>query len=291
MKIEPRKLADIRPYENNPRHNDDAVSAVVDSIREFGFRQPIVVDDDGVIVCGHTRWKAAKKLGLEKVPVHVAADLSPEQVKAYRLADNQTADLADWNFDLLPIELADLQRAEYDLSLIGFSAEEITQLLHREPCEGLTDPDEIPEPPEQAITRTGDLWLLGEHRLLCGDSSSALDVDRLVGGTKIELVHTDPPYNVKVEPRSNRAIVAGNTRDIARCVASFARSDRVIQGSIASQEQGRAKPSGIQRHRTRTQCRAGPSTFFGSFAGPTRGGRSPRSNGFFTPTKYFWLGK
>ncbi len=211
MKIEPRKLADIRPYEKNPRHNDDAVSAVVDSIREFGFRQPIVVDGDGVIVCGHTRWKAAKKLGLKKVPVHVAADLSPEQVKAYRLADNQTADLADWNFDLLPIELADLQRAEYDLSLIGFSAEEITQLLHREPCEGLTDPDEIPEPPEQAITQPGDLWILGDHRLLCGDSSKGEDVDRLLDGAVIDLVNTDPPYNVNVEPRSSSAIAAGNS--------------------------------------------------------------------------------
>jgi ParB-like chromosome segregation protein Spo0J len=104
VKIELRKLADIRPYENNPRLNDDAVDAVAASLKEFGFRQPIVVDGEGVIVCGHTRYKAALKLGLEKVPVHVAKDLSPEQIRAYCIADNQTASLATWNYDLLPID-------------------------------------------------------------------------------------------------------------------------------------------------------------------------------------------
>src|SRR6478735_6007930 len=114
MKIELRKLAKIIPYPGNPRQNDGAVDAVAASIRAFGFRQPIVVDSDGVIICGHTRWKAAQKLGLEKVPVHVAKDLTPEQIKAYRIADNQTASLADWNYDLLPIELGELQAANYD---------------------------------------------------------------------------------------------------------------------------------------------------------------------------------
>ena len=107
MKIELRPIERIKPYPGNPRINDDAVDAVAASIKEFGFRQPIVVDSDGVIICGHTRWKAAQKLGLEKVPVHVATDLTPEQIKAYRIADNQTASLAEWNYDLLPIELAD----------------------------------------------------------------------------------------------------------------------------------------------------------------------------------------
>ena len=107
MKIELRKIAEIKPYPNNPRINDDAVDAVAASLREFGFRQPIVVDADGVIICGHTRYKAAQQLGLEQVPVHVAQDLTPEQIKAYRIADNQTASLADWNYDLLPIELGD----------------------------------------------------------------------------------------------------------------------------------------------------------------------------------------
>src|SRR5918995_7348977 len=106
MKIEQWKLSDVKPYENNPRINDDAVDAVAASIREFGFRQPIVVDAEGVIICGHTRFKAAQKLGLEKVPVHVAKDLTPEQIKAYRIADNQTASLAEWDQELLPLELA-----------------------------------------------------------------------------------------------------------------------------------------------------------------------------------------
>ena len=107
MKIELRPLSEIKPYPNNPRVNDDAVDAVAASLREFGFRQPIVVDTEGVIICGHTRYKAAQQLGLEQVPVHVAQDLTPEQIKAYRIADNQTASLADWNYDLLPIELGD----------------------------------------------------------------------------------------------------------------------------------------------------------------------------------------
>jgi len=107
--VQLRNIDDIRPYEGNPRVNDQAVDAVAASLAEFGFRQPIVVDADGVIIVGHTRWKAAKKLGLAKVPVHVAKDLSPEQIKAYRIADNQTASIAEWDFDLLPVELKDLQ--------------------------------------------------------------------------------------------------------------------------------------------------------------------------------------
>ncbi len=209
MKIELWELGRIRPYDKNPRQNDQAVEAVARSIREWGFRQPIVVDADGVIVVGHTRWKAAQKLGLEKVPVHVATDLSPEQVKAYRIADNKTAELAEWNYELLPIELGELQGMNYDLTLLGFSEEELAKLLDPGVKEGLCDPDEVPEPPDEPITRPGDLWLLGDHRLLCGDSGKTEDVDRLLGGNSIHLVNTDPPYNVRVEPRSNNAIAAG----------------------------------------------------------------------------------
>jgi len=130
MKIELRKLAELRPYEKNPRLNDAAVDAVAASLREFGFRQPLVIDPEGVIICGHTRWKAAQKLGLEKVPVHVATDLTPEQIKAYRIADNQTASLAEWDYELLPIELSELQACNYDLGLLGFDADELAALLH-----------------------------------------------------------------------------------------------------------------------------------------------------------------
>jgi DNA modification methylase len=209
MKVELRSLTDIRPYDQNPRINDDAVEAVMASIREFGFRQPIVVDADGVIICGHTRYKAAQRLGLEKVPVHVAKDLTPAQIKAYRIADNQTASLAEWNYDLLPIELADLQGLDFNLDLLGFDQDELAKILNPALKDGQCDPDEVPAPPDAAITQPGDLWLLGDHRLLCGDSSNVADVDRLLDGQSIHLVNTDPPYNVKVEPRSNNAIAAG----------------------------------------------------------------------------------
>src|SRR5262249_36331108 len=209
MKIELRKLSDIKPYPGNPRVNDAAVDAVAASIREFGFRQPIVVDTEGVIVVGHTRHKAALKLGLEKVPVHVAKGLTPEQIKAYRIADNKTVELSDWNYELLPIELAELQAMNYDLGLLGFDQDELAKLLDPGVKDGLCDPDEVPAPPDAATTQPGDLWLLGNHRLLCGDSSKPEDVDRLLDGAPIHLVNTDPPYNVKVEPRSNNAIAAG----------------------------------------------------------------------------------
>ena len=209
MKVELRDIQAVRPYEQNPRVNDHAVEAVAKSLREFGFRQPIVVDEGGVIICGHTRWKAAQKMGLKQVPVHVATDLTPAQVKAYRVADNQTATLAEWNYDLLPLELKDLQGMDFDLSLLGFSPEDLGALLAPAGNNGLTDPDAVPLPGDKAITKPRDLWVLGNHRLLCGDSSKAEDVDRLLDGAPIHLVNTDPPYNVRVEPRSNNAIAAG----------------------------------------------------------------------------------
>jgi DNA modification methylase len=211
MKIESRPITSITPYDRNPRQNDSAVDAVAKSLQEFGFRQPIVVDEQGVIVVGHTRFKAAQKLGFTQVPVHVATDLTPEQIRAYRIADNQTATLAEWDLDLLPLELLDLQNADFDLSLLGFGTDELNKFLGEDVSEGLTDPDEVPAPPDEAITQPGDLWILGNHRLLCGDSSSTTDLDRLLGGALIHLVNTDPPYNVKVEPRSNNAIAAGNS--------------------------------------------------------------------------------
>jgi ParB-like nuclease domain len=209
MHVEMRPIDSIKPYDKNPRINDPGVDAVAASIREFGFRQPIVVDEDGVIIVGHTRYKAALKLGMTEVPVHVAIGLSPAQAKAYRIADNQTATLSTWDDSLLPMELLGLQEMGYDLSLTGFDGDELLRLLQSDSTEGETDPDDIPEPPDEATTRPGDLWILGKHRLLCGDSSKKEDVDRLLDGAPIHLVNTDPPYNVKVEPRSNNAIAAG----------------------------------------------------------------------------------
>jgi DNA modification methylase len=151
------------------------------------------------------------KLGLEKVPVHVAKDLSEQQIRAYRIADNKTGELAEWDFELLPIELSGLQAEGYDIELLGFSSNELAKLIEPEVQAGLTDPDDVPEPPDDPVTQPGDLWILGEHRLLCGDSSKPEDVDRLLDGATIHLVNTDPPYNVKVEPRSKNAIAAGNS--------------------------------------------------------------------------------
>ncbi len=209
MTIETWPIDRLIPYDKNPRLNDDAVEAVARSIQEFGFRQPIVVDEECVIIIGHTRLKAARKLGLTEVPVHVARGLSPEKIKALRIADNKTAEIAEWNLELLPIELAELQGMDFDLGLLGFDQDELAKLLDPGVQEGLTDPDEIPAPPDEATTRPGDLWILGEHRLLCGDSSKPADLDRLLDGQPIHLCNTDPPYNVKVEPRSNNAIAAG----------------------------------------------------------------------------------
>jgi len=170
-----------------------------------------VVDGDGVIVCGHTRFKAAQQLELTKVPVHIAKDLTPEQVRAYRLADNRTAELAQWDRSLLEVELSALCELGYavsDLAAFGFDDGQLAELSA--PSGGVeTDPDAIPEPPDEAITKPGDLWILGDHRLLCGDSSSESDVDRLCDAKPVQLLNTDPPYNVAVEPRSNNAISAG----------------------------------------------------------------------------------
>jgi DNA modification methylase len=208
MKVEMWDISRVKPYPNNPRVNDCAIEAIAKSIREVGFRQPIVVDEKDVIIVGETRYKAALRLGLKKVPVHVARGLTEAQVKAYRIADNKTAELAGWDEERLRQELAELKELDFDLDLLGFSVDELTVLLD-DLNPGLVDPDDIPAPPDEPITRPGDLWMLGDHWLLCGDSSKPDDVDRLLNGAAVHLVNTDPPYGVNVEPRSNNAIASG----------------------------------------------------------------------------------
>ncbi|MGL6196089.1 MAG: ParB N-terminal domain-containing protein, partial [Thermoguttaceae bacterium] len=165
LTVELRDTASVRPYERNPRKNAQAVDAVAASLKEFGFRQPIVIDAEGVIIAGHTRYQAALKLGLTKIPVHVATDLTPAQVKAYRIADNKTAELSDWDFDILPIEITELQDIGFDLDLLSFSEKELTQLLNVNVKQGQIDPDDIPEPPDEPVSQRGDIWVLGKHRL------------------------------------------------------------------------------------------------------------------------------
>jgi DNA modification methylase len=234
MNVELRTISEIKPYPGNPRINDEAVAAVAASIRAFGFRQPIVVDEAGVIIVGHTRYKAAVQLGLERVPVHVAVGLTPAQVKAYRIADNQTATLSCWDDERLPVELAELHKLDFDLKLTGFSEDELLRLLEPDGGPGLTDPDDVPEPPDEPTTKPGDVWLLGRHRLLCGDAAKPEDVDRLLAGASIHLVCTDPPYNVRVEPRSNNAIAAG--------LSTFQATTR-HQGPELARHFGEVKPS------------------------------------------------
>jgi DNA modification methylase len=195
MRVELRAIDSIKPYPANPRRNDGAVAAVANSITAYGFRQPIVVDKAGVIVVGHTRWKAAQQLGLAQVPVHVA-DLTPEQARAYRLADNKTNEIAEWDDDLLAGELNELKALGVDLDALGWTPDELGEVLAPDENDGLTPADEVPEPTEAVTTKPGDLWILGNHRLLCGDSTNAADVDRLMNGAKAALVATDPPYLV-----------------------------------------------------------------------------------------------
>jgi len=209
LDIEHWPLSRLKPYERNPRKNAGAVDAVARSIAEFGFRVPIVVDAEGVVIAGHTRLRAAQQLGMAEVPVHVARELSPDQVRALRIADNKVHELSSWDMQLLPVEIDDLKQVDFDLTLLGFTPDELTALMAPPPTEGLVDADDVPEPPDAATTQPGDLWILGQHRLLCGDSSKPEDLDRLLDGQSIHLVNTDPPYNVKVEPRSNNAIAAG----------------------------------------------------------------------------------
>lgn len=189
MEIIMRGVNDITPYEHNPRKNDDAVDAVAASIKEFGFKVPIVVDKDGIIVAGHTRLKAAKKLGMEQVPCIVADDLTDEQIKAFRLVDNKVAELADWDFSELETELADI---DIDMSQFGFDDFDIdanTEIVE----------DEAPEPPEEPKAKRGEIYRLGNHRLMCGDSTSREDVAALMDGQWADMVFTDPPYGYEYQ--------------------------------------------------------------------------------------------
>jgi DNA modification methylase len=198
------------PYARNPRtHSESQIAQIAASIAEFGFNNPVLVDTKDGIIAGHGRLLAARKLKLNQVPVVVLDHLSETQKRAYILADNRLAELAGWDEELLRGELAELRDADFNLDVIGFDEDELERLLAEEPGEGLTEEDAVPEPLEQAVSRRGDLWILGEHRLLCGDSANREDVDRLVEGAPIDLINTDPPYNVRVEPRSNNAIAAG----------------------------------------------------------------------------------
>jgi len=205
MQIEEISVDKLIPYENNPRNNDTAAEFVANSIKEFGFKVPIIIDRNNVIVAGHTRLKAAKILGLETVPCIRASDLTEEQVKAFRLADNKTAEMAEWDMAALEAELAELKAIGVDMSSFGFDSMETVESL-----DGITE-DEVPEPPEEPKAKTGDIYELGDHRLICGDCLDPEVIERLTAGAKIDLMLTDPPYNVAVGSIANHANLTGFT--------------------------------------------------------------------------------
>ena len=196
MEIKQVKVEALIPYAKNSRTHDDAqVAQIAASIKEFGWTNPILVDGEQGIIAGHGRLMAARKLGMTEVPVIELKDLTSTQKKAYIIADNRLALNAGWNNDMLTIELNELLEDKFSLELLGFNADELNALLNPiEIIEGLTDEDEVPEPPPEPITKLGDVWILGNHRLMCGDGKSFNDVEKLLNGFKINLAITSPPY-------------------------------------------------------------------------------------------------
>lgn len=193
-------VADLIPYAANSRtHSDEQVTQIAASIREFGFTNPILINSENTIIAGHGRLMAAKKLGLERVPAITLDHLTKAQQKALVIADNQLALNAGWNMDMLKAEIEGLVLEDFDLELLGFDDKFLDGLFEKEPTEGLTDEDAVPEAPETPITVQGDVWVLGNHRLMCGDSTSIDAVDKLMDGVKADMVFTDPPYNINYQ--------------------------------------------------------------------------------------------
>ena len=219
LQIEHRSLDRLIPYARNARtHSDEQVAQIAGSLAEFGFTNPCLIDEQGVLIAGHGRVLAARRLGLDTVPVIVLSHLSDAQKKAFRIADNKLALNAGWNDELLRLEMEELQALDFDLDLTGFGGEELETLLgatgEDESAGGdSADEDAAPEPPTEPVSRPGDLWVLGRHRLLCGDATVATDVERLLAGTVPHLMVTDPPYGVSYDPAwRNEAGVSSTSR-------------------------------------------------------------------------------
>ena len=208
------KIADLKPYPNNPRVNDEAVAGVVASIREYGFIGAIIVNRDLVIINGHTRVKAMKEIGAESIPAIVVDHLTPEQEKALRIADNKTGEVAKWDMDLLKAEMKALQEAGFDMGALGFDTSELDELLGGTADEmGQTDPDDAPEAPEVAMSKPGEMYVLGQHLLLCGDSTRREDVAKVAGDGTVDCWLTDPPYNVSYEGSNGLTIQNDSMED------------------------------------------------------------------------------
>ena len=203
-KVERRSISSIIPYARNSRtHSDEQVAQIAASIKEWGFTNPILIDIDGEIIAGHGRLLAAQKLGLKDVPCITAIGWSDAQKKAYVIADNKLALNAGWDNDMLAIEFGELKDLDFNLDLIGFNSDELANILKEPETEGLTDEDAVPEAPEVPVTVEGEVWVLGRHRLMCGDSTSIDAVEKLMDSRKADMVFTDPPYGVDYDGINN----------------------------------------------------------------------------------------
>ena len=212
MKIEQVKLDALIPYARNSRtHSDAQVAQIAASIKEFGFTNPVLIDETGSIIAGHGRVMAAKKLAIADVPSIRLTHLTEAQKKAYVIADNKLALNAGWDDEMLAVELTDLKDMGFDLDLTGFSTDEIEALLAPTGTEGLTDEDAVPEVPETPVTVLGDVWLLGKHRVMCGDSTSIDAVEKLMDGQKADMVFTDPPYGMSLDTNYDSMFAADKT--------------------------------------------------------------------------------
>jgi len=212
VKIEQRPIEALIPYINNSRkHSDEQVAQIAASIKEFGWTNPILVDGNNGLIAGHGRLLAARKLGMDKVPTIELSHLSDIQKKALIIADNKLALNSDWDNELLMVELKELDSTDFDLSVLGFDQDELDALLNPiEETEGLTDEDAVPDVPEEPKTKLGDIYILGNHRLMCGDSCSVTDMEKLVNDRQVDMWLTDPPYNVAYEGKTKDALTIKN---------------------------------------------------------------------------------
>jgi DNA modification methylase len=227
MKIEQLPTADLIPYARNTRtHSPEQVAQIAGSIREFGFTNPILIDADNGIIAGHGRVMAASKLGLAKVPCIRLEHLTDTQKRAYIIADNKLALNAGWDEEMLALELGDLRDEDFDLSLIGFDGDELADIM-AETTEGETDPDEVPEPPVDPVTVLGDVWVMGKHRIACGDCTDQGTVDKALNGVQPHLMVTDPPYGVEYDADwRNKAMRADGSTISGRAVGKVLNDDR-----------------------------------------------------------------
>ena len=238
MEIIIRKTDELIPYINNPRNNKNAVDKVASSIKEFGFKVPVIIDRDNVIVTGHTRLLAAQKLGIAEIPCILADDLTPAQIKAFRIADNRVSEFSEWDEEMLKTEFEELGELDFDLGLTGFGEDEIGTLLGLDEKSAAKEDDFDVVLPEEPKAKPGDIYQLGRHRLMCGDSTDKKTVEKLMNGTKADLFLTDPPYNVDYEGKTKDSLKIQNDSmadEVFRrfLVDAFSAADNVMkQGAV-----------------------------------------------------------